>query len=216
MNVRMFLPAIFYKYVFVFGVLFTTFIFTENRSKSESIGKHLEFLSMHIPCIFEPLPISFVDERVHRCFMEIHATKNGNAVKRLWGLCRDDFEHDTRLLRECSLMCAVLYKELVAEKIYSSKEEMHRANIPWIYLLPLFMRLNAIPLTKLFDVLDECLQQYQRILEDYAAFNSADSYMAWISEYWWLPAGMIGMAVLSFMRWYNARQSQHANVLLDV
>jgi hypothetical protein len=70
------------------------------------------------------------------------------------------------------------------------------------------MRLNAIPLNKLFDVLDECLNHYQTLLQEYGGSpqRENETLANWFAENWWLPTFMVSMAAATLVRWLRARQ----------
>ncbi|MCL5436462.1 MAG: hypothetical protein M1549_01120 [Candidatus Dependentiae bacterium] len=147
--------------------------------------------------------------------------KEGVGVLRdFWAVHGDELLSDERLFREFVLLLIALYHNLIPVTRPFARCSPVRCGsggcaafggspargIPWLSLVAIYMRLSAIPLDKLFDVLDECYRYYKAILDEYATMQDGHASLAdWWAEYWWLPVLFVGMGLTAFIRWMRNR-----------
>lgn len=177
----------------------------KTREIPERIAGHVFFLAAHSALADTKnliLPTLFTESLVKQLTDQIY-TNGTSCLRAFWT------EHQEQILtrelscREFIFLLIALYHNLACTKTASLR------GIPWLSLAALYMRLQAIPLNKLFDILDECLSYYQAILNDYGTpAEPAPSLSDWLIDYWWLPAFMVGMTVAAFARWLRAHQAQ--------
>lgn len=77
-------------------------------------------------------------------------------------------------------------------------------------------KLDTIPLARLFSLLDEILERYQKLMAEETAEGAKLSWRDWVGEYWWVPLTSICVAVWTYLRWkYNPQLHKpvsHKNV----
>lgn len=201
--------------VIVFGVFFfTPAIFCRPVTKLATaalVERHVSFLveqrvekkNSSFYFVFS----GFKCREVEFCRLAIHDKGSLDPLMWTWRKHRDTILNDTFALREFTVLLVMVYQNLI----------LHvdgRRDIPWFGLISLYMKLNAIPLQKLFDVLEECLVRYQIIFEDYSNGSLFhDSLIEWFQENWWLPTAIFTMATVSFLRWLRGR---HAPSIFDI
>lgn len=165
----------------------------------EIISKHIRLLANHNQdCSHLCLPENvFSDDRTKGMIRDICRTCSLKPLLDFWTNHMPEIVGDAALTQECGILLFMIYQGLITNKTRS---------LPWFSLIGLYMQLNAIPLVKLFDILDDCLQQYQAIFVDYGGnLPDAANLHAWLMDYWWLPTLVAATAMVSFARWYKSR-----------
>ncbi len=193
--------------VIVFGsFFFTASIFCGPLAKLPTAGlieRHVSFLveqkiekrSSGFYFVFS----GFKCREVEFCRLAIHDKGSLAPLMWTWRKHRDIILNDALALREFSVLLIMVYQNLI---FHVDK----RRDIPWFGLISLYMKLNAIPLQKLFDILEECLIRYQIIFEDYSSGSLFhDSLIEWFQENWWLPTAVFTMATVAFFRWFRGK-----------
>lgn len=198
-------------YFFCFNIDAQTRVETDiTRELPERIATHVYYLAAHsaltetkkltLPSLFTDSLVRDLTDRVYRdgtiCLRDFWKTEQEQVLS-----------HETTC-REFVFLLIALYHNLACSKTASLR------GIPWLSLAALYMRLQAIPLNKLFDILDECLSYYQSIINDYGTPHQPPASLTdWILDYWWLPTLMAGMAIATFVRWKRAHQTKKFLIL---
>ncbi|HBL98697.1 TPA: hypothetical protein DDZ86_03585 [Candidatus Dependentiae bacterium] len=167
---------------------------------SLALERHISFLvTQKVKGGFYFLFSGFKSKEVEFCRQAIHDKGNLDFLAWTWHEHRATILDDLEALREFSMLLIMVYQNLVLHV-------GHSRAIPWFGLVSLFMKLNSMPLNKLFDILEECLIRYQMIFEDYSSEPlTIETAEEWIQENWWLPTMAVGMSIVAFIRWYRSR-----------
>ncbi len=183
------------------------------RELKKRIANHVNFLATHAVLADKNslvIPHSFTNVLVRELADAIRAGGTG-CLRAFWKINRMELLDNEIACRDFVFLLVALYHNLACAKIFFVSGAPRRGaperGIPWLSLAALYMRLNAIPLGKLFDILDECYTHYQAILNDYGTPAQPSASLAdWFVDFWWLPTLMIGMAAATLVRWIRARQ----------
>lgn len=179
--------------------------YCQTRALPERIATHVFFLAAHSALTETKkltLPMLFSDDLIKKLAVSVYANGTG-CLRSFWKTHQEQVLSYETPCREFVFLLVALYHNLACAKTASLR------GIPWLSLAALYMRLQAIPLNKLFDILDECLSYYQSILNDYGTpHQPAASLTDWFIDYWWLPTLMVGMATVTFVRWRRAHQAK--------
>lgn len=171
-------------------------------------SKHISFL------VKQPMPSAFrlIDcfsiPAIQECCCSINKLQTLAPLAVLWESQVSHLTLDENTTREFSFLLFMVYHGLFYQ--CSVENIRYYRSVPWLNLISLYLKLRAIPLTKLFDLLDECLDRYQEILNEYGGGGKEDSFLDWLEEYWWLPAMMGGMAFITFVRWLRGKSDAEA------
>ena len=178
------------------------------RELKKRITNHVNFLATHAVLSDKNslvIPHSFTNVLVRELADAVRAGGTG-CLRAFWKVNRMELLDNEIACRDFVFLLVALYHNLACAKIFFVSGAPERG-IPWLSLAALYMRLNAIPLGKLFDILDECYTHYQAILNDYGTPAQPSASLAdWFVDFWWLPTLMVGMAAATLVRWIRARQ----------
>jgi len=178
-------------------------------SMTSFFDRHIAFVaergaSRHFYFMF----IGFSNRYIEQCRIDIEEQGSLEPLKILWNEQQKELLSDETVLRELSILLAMIYENLLMTTLARDQTR----DLPWFSLMTLYFKLNAIPLAKLFDIIDECLERYKAIFEDYSTYDPRQSLSYWIVENWWLPAMIGAMAIVSFARWYRDHVSNKSKV----
>lgn len=175
------------------------------RELKKRIANHVNFLATHAVLSNKNslvIPHSFTNDLVRELADVVREGGTG-VLRAFWKVNRAELLNSEGACREFVFLLVALYHNLACAKNSFVPER----GIQWLSLAALYMRLNAIPLGKLFDILDECFTHYQAILNDYGTPAQPSASLAdWFVDFWWLPTLMVGMAAATLVRWIRARQ----------
>lgn len=143
---------------------------------------------------FLVFPTFIVNEYTQELIEKLH--EDVGSLAEFWKVHQKEILDNEYFCRQFTYVLVVLYQNLVSARFGNLR------GIPWLSLAALYFRLNAIPLGRLFDVLDECFSYYQAIINDYS--SPKDTLSSWMMEHWWLPVFIVGMGLFSFVRWYRS------------
>jgi len=150
---------------------------------------HVTFLAtqkLHVSPLLLP---GFSDARIAVCIEKIERDGTGAPLRALWQACSSICTDNESFVREFSLLIFVLYDALIRSATLLAPKPTRAQNqglaggfvpafrmtIPWLSMISLMMKLNKIPIDKLFDVLDECLRYYTEIVTEYTTWNTRNS-----------------------------------------
>lgn len=176
------------------------------------IAHHVHFLAAHVSLADSNRLIlpSFFLHPITRELVEVIGQGGASHLRDFWKREGEYVLNTDVLCREFIFLLVALYHNLACSRTRSLR------GIPWLSLAALYMRINAIPLNKLFDILDECLAHYQSLLQEYSVqTESTETLAEWFTENWWLPAIMLGMAAATLVRWLRGRQVLRRSMLLS-
>ena len=158
------------------------------------IEKHVKFLSAincsRIQNLF--LNIYFEDELLAQCIKDIETTRTFFPLLSTWYTLKAT-KASADQLGQFSLILISCYHMSIS--CYGKQNRF-----PWLSIIALYSQLNAIPLKKLFDVLDECYQHYKIIIESLPG-DKNQSWNSWFEEYWWAPAMFMVFTLYSYINW---------------
>lgn len=139
--------------------------------------------------------VQFDDEIVQQCARDIEQTKSFKPLLKTWDFLKEN-NADEVVLGKFSLLLLLSYHTI----FYAVA---HKNRISFFSIIPLYYQLSKIPLTKLFDSLEECWNQYQAIIANYKP-DEEESFISWVQNYWWVSATMVVFTVMSFIQWYRS------------
>lgn len=169
-------------------------------------------IEKHIACLtstpFKLQAVSFADvqfddESVQQCARDIEHAKNFKPLLQTWEFLKNQ-DSDEIVLGKFSLLLLLSYHTLFTQVA-------HKNRLTFFSIIPLYYQLSKIPLTKLFDSLEECWTQYQAIMENYGP-EKDESFVSWVQNYWWVPLTVSVFTIVSFLQWYRA----HGKVPLKI
>lgn len=184
----------------------------EKASYISFFDRHIDFIKQHGEgVIFCFMYVGFSNALVEECRVRLEGQRSLAPLVTLWLTHKKDLVVDDVGLRELSILIVMIYESLfLGLKKPISLSRISR-DLPWFSLVTLYFRLSTIPLAKLFDIIDECLERYKSIFEDYSTdFNQ--NIISWMVENWWLSAMVGVMAVVSFARWYRDHKARKRSV----
>ncbi|HBY06147.1 MAG: hypothetical protein UV38_C0002G0095 [candidate division TM6 bacterium GW2011_GWE2_42_60] len=202
--------------LFVLGAVFLLAVMLSGRSDAATSCPAGSFFDRHIAFVTEHgagrhfyfMFIGFSNEHIEQCRIDIENCGSLEPLRLLWQGRQKELLSDEVVLREFSILLAMVYENLLMTTMVRDQAR----DLPWFSLMSLYFKLNAIPLAKLFDIIDECLERYKAIFEDYSTHDPRQSLSYWIAENWWLPAMVGAMMVVSFVRWYRDHVAHKSKV----
>lgn len=166
-------------------------------------------IEKHVACLTAtPFPVQemsfstvyFDNPLVRDCMHDIEQSKSFKPLEKTWQILKGNDSANETVLGEYSLLLLLSYHTIFSQ--FSPKNRL-----TWLSIVALYAKLSMIPLSKLFDSLEECYNQYQAILETFGP-EKDESWISWSQDYWWVPTTIIIFTGLSFIRWYRARVKQ--------
>lgn len=190
------------KFLTMVAVGFTTSLYAEcDLWTVQCIEKHVACLTA-TPFSFQGVSFStiyFDNPLIKECVHDIEQSKSFKPLEKAWHILKEK-DSDEVVLGEYSLLLLFSYHAIFSQ--FSTKNRL-----TWLSIVSLYAQLSMIPLSKLFDSLEECYNQYQAIMETFGP-EKDESWISWSQNYWWVPTTIIIFTGLSFMRWYRARLKQ--------
>ena len=173
---------------------------------AECIEKHVACLTS-TPFKLQKLAfyhVTFDDAIIQSCADEIEHQKSFKPLLKTWQTLKSQ-ELDEVILGKFTLLLLLSYHTL-----FSQAADKNR--VTFFAIIPLYYQLSKIPLSKLFDSLEECWTQYQAIMENYGP-EKEESFSSWVQNYWWVPLTVSAFTILSFLQWYRAHKKPLSNYM---
>lgn len=174
-------------------------IHKDNSHCIERISRHVHELAtstIHVTISFKGIVIP--NNTIHDCMEKIEQQQSFVPLIETWDLIKRYYNHDEELLCQFCILLLLNYHCVINEKIHTHRQFM------FITLISLYAQLNAIPLAKLFEVLEECLQKYNEIADTLAPYENVPIYL-WIQNNWWVPTALTGFTIISYLKWRKGR-----------
>jgi hypothetical protein len=182
--------------------------------RAECDALSVECIQKHVVCLtatpfalksFSLSDVQFDDDIIQQCADAIEQTKTFKPLQQTWEFIKNN-DVDEVVLGKFSLLLVLSYHTIFSQ--IAQKNRVTRNNrVTFFSIIPLYYQLSKIPLNKLFDSLEECWNQYQAIMENYAP-EKDESFSSWVQNNWWVPVFVSVFTVISFFQWYRA----HAKV----
>jgi hypothetical protein len=162
------------------------------------IQKHVVCLTA-TPYAFQSISFSdiqFDDPLIQECAHQIEQSRSFKPLTSTWELLQAQDVNEV-VLGQFSLLLLLSY-HTVFSKI------TQKTRLTWLSIISLYAQLSMIPLPKLFDTLEECWSQYQKIIADFTP-DKEESFVSWAQNYWWVPTTIIIFTGLSFLKWFRGQ-----------
>lgn len=144
----------------------------------------------------------FKQKIIIECIQAIEAEQSFKPLRVTCHLVRDLGEEHA--FREFSALLIIAYTLAINAL---ARKDQHRDVMFLLSIISLYSQLSALPLSKLFDLLEDCWNQYQAIVATFPREKEETS-SAWVQRYWWVPVVIGGFTFLQFMRWYGTKKPQ--------
>ncbi|MCC7414672.1 MAG: hypothetical protein IT346_01125 [Epsilonproteobacteria bacterium] len=119
----------------------------------------------------------------------------------LWSqLTAYDFINDTHTVREYVLILCLAYRHIV--DMYA----LEKKAVDPKDLLLVYETIANLPVAELLDLLDDVVEQYDTLAQEYALKDSSLSWKEWFASYWWSAPVVVGSFFTTFLK--------HARILL--
>jgi len=102
---------------------------------------------------------------------------------------------DSNLIRELLLVAIQVYRLLM--KVVAPKQEQDAVQVQEV--LGLYSTISSLPLTELFFLLDEFMQQANSVAEAYQQ-GAAQGWNVTLKQYWWVPPVVVAGCVSLYLR----------------
>lgn len=157
-------------------------------------------LQRHVQCIVNSqqsdITLAYKDfsnPLIARCAREINEKHTFEPLNNLW--LQSYMTTDKEFISEFAWLTFFSYQALLVRCANCTQQR----NV-WIAIATLYSKLGRLPLPTLFEVLDECLDHYFVLMEEYDG-DIAKTVKAWLRHNWWVPLTIVTFCTVSFMRW---------------
>jgi hypothetical protein len=133
-----------------------------------------------------------------QCIKDIQKTKSLRPFFLMWRRFTVQYQDDTPtdneplFLKECSILIFTFYNNILHEA--DQGEDRNRVTITEI--IELYEAINALPITKLLDLLDQMMDEITNILGAYP-LQQNQSIFGWLQQNWWIPSIVVGALLIN-------------------
>lgn len=198
---------LYFHFLILFLLLYTQSVVAETKGELKQdvlpfIEKHIQFVTK-INCLkthkITFSGIHFNNIVLIECLYEIEKQQSFIPLVDCWQKLKKMPELEIAIIGQFSIILLFAYH-------FSLGCYTEPNRLAWLSLISLYAQLNMIPLKKLFDALDECLQQYQIIIENFPK-EKGESWNSWLEKNWVVPLAIIAFTFYSFINWHNGHSS---------
>lgn len=140
---------------------------------------------------------------IKACVQALVAQKSMVPLFEVWAqITAYDFINDTHYVREFVLVAYLAYRQMLDTLHPSSAEQPVRAKD----VLAMYEKIATLPVADLLDLLDDVVEQYDTLAQQYALKDSSLSWKQWFEKYWWSAPVVVGSFITTLLK--------HSKVLL--
>lgn len=157
-----------------------------------------------IPFVFdETIFNSLRSPALKKCLDELVTQKSVVPLFNVWStITAYDFINDTNYVREFVLVACLSYQQILNMTTSSSDTKaVHAQDV-----LAMYEKLATLPVAELLDLLDDVVEQYDTLAQQYALKDSSLTWKQWFEKYWWSAPIMVSSFAATLLK--------HAKVLL--
>lgn len=145
---------------------------------------------IEVPVLFEQ---GVIDScrclRVRQCLETINTKKSVEPLFDMWKeFTSYAFISDDTSLREFLISTILVYKHL----IQNMQEQEQRGLTSPKEMLAAYERIASLPIPELLNLLDDVVEHYDALSEQYGLRDTTLTWSAWFTRYWWAPPLIAG------------------------
>lgn len=179
------------------------------KAEDCNLESFIGILGKHVACLSEAQQgditlrgAYFKDVRIQQCANKIEHGDNLKPLKLLWSQVAEDGQIDEKFIGEFCLLLFLSYESIITQL---SDAPIKRSS--WFAIVSLYAQLSSLPLNKLFEALDACWTQYQKMLNSYQV-EGEYSLKKWLKEFWWIIPTTVAFVIVSYARWQKTRVAE--------
>ena len=140
---------------------------------------------------------------IQACARALVAQKNVVPLFSVWSaITTYDFINDINHVREFVLITCLAYQQITNVLVNESDTKaVHAQDV-----LAMYEKLATLPVAQLLDLLDDVVEQYDTLAQQYALKDSSLTWKQWFEKYWWSAPIMLSSFAATLLK--------HAKVLL--
>lgn len=140
---------------------------------------------------------------IQACARSLVAQKSVVPLFSVWSAITSyDFINDINHVREFVLITCLAYQQMANVLVNSSDTK----SINPKDVLAMYEKLATLPVAELLDLLDDVVEQYDTLAQQYALKDSSLTWKKWFEKYWWSAPIMVSSFAATLLK--------HAKVLL--
>ncbi|HSW73596.1 MAG TPA: hypothetical protein VLG71_00405 [Candidatus Limnocylindria bacterium] len=130
---------------------------------------------------------------VKECVRSLNQKTTLTPLFRLWKKVTSyDCIDDQRLLQEFVRLVILVYNHCMHERALPNRSSEN----PQEAMVSLYEQIAKLPIPELLDLLDELVDQYEKLSTTYEINNTTMSWSAWAKKYWWAPPVILASLVM--------------------
>ncbi len=138
---------------------------------------------------------------IRACLSELVKQQTVAPLFDLWSqFTAYDFINDTHTVREYVLILCLAYRQIL--DMYA----LEKKSVDPKDILLVYETIANLPVAELLDLLDDVVEQYDTLAQEYALKDSSLSWKQWFEKYWWSAPVLVGSFFTTFLK--------HARILL--
>lgn len=146
--------------------------------------------------------VEFTHDLLRICIKKMMVEESLDPLFVAWRLFVKEYKTiDSHLfLHEMTILLFSIYKNIFVTYLHNRSPVETKVDLDFLKeMVALYQRINSFPIKELLRILDRCLDQFLKIMQD-CGMNEGMSWIEWLKKYWWVPPVIATSVLVGFVK----------------